>query len=178
MRAWALVALATLACVVGPSLANMTVRPNNSATGDPTATRITGPPYPFVVFAEVDSVSTVADQYTGETPNAAAYVDTIGVARDWNNDGSVDSTGVGEWASLQFFVIEYCGIGPDTMWVRGLDESGNVIWETRKIPPTNVSRQCYSWDPIFARASRMIVFAGRASQPSIDDWTITAYFER
>lgn len=177
MRMWALAAIVLFAIVCWTNAgADMTVIPNNGATGiSGTAPRKIGDAFPHVVFAMIDSVTSVADQYTGDTPNDAAYVDTIGVARDWNGDGSVDSTGVGEWTPIRVTVVEYCGLGPDTLWMRGLSEAGTLMWERRFIPPTNTTRQCYEFSPVLAYASRLVVFAGRLNRPSIDDWTVTAY---
>lgn len=179
MRAWALFGL-LLAVVCAGAMADMTVLPTVGNTGIAgTAPRKIGDAYPHVVFAMIDSVSTVADQYDGDTPRDAAYIDTIGVARDWNGDGVVDSIGVGgEWTPVRITSVEYCGLGPDTLWLRGLSEAGTVMWERRFIPPTNLTRQCWSFDPILAFATRLVAFAGRANRPSLDDWTITAYCAR
>lgn len=145
----------------------------------PTATLIT----PTISGAHYDTVGGVT------VPLAASFVDTLVVARDFNDSGTVADAGTfpaggttdserhkgGDFAIFDLLEIEYIGTGPDTLWVRMYDDKGNLIRETTKYTTTSAGlpgtvRNNWLLNYQFHKAA---FYVGKASDGAT--WTIASY---
>lgn len=138
-----------------------------------------GYPYHRVIYP--DSL-TSGDNYNGAgtIPNAAAYTETLFVAKDWYYDGSVDSTGTSaDYIPIQNIACTYFGSGPDTLWIKLLDGGGNTIGSNRwVVGAATVPRrvECRDW---VVNAERAVVFQGLLVAPTDGEfWKVETYHAR
>lgn len=125
---------------------------------------------------------TAADRMApgGIAPNAAAYEETLQVARDFNFDGSVDDVGESfEYAPMQILVPSYLGTGPDTLWAKALDDTMGVIGLNYWIATSSLTATLRTFDPWLIRAERVAYVIGRQVKPSQGEfWKLESYHER
>lgn len=128
-------------------------------------------------IADTAGISVVTDPFPAGVPSDSAYVDTLFVARDLDGDGEVDSVGVSDdYLPMVRLDLDCVTQGPDTLWLKALDDEGAVVQAWSVVTGTAGSgKGLYQYSYSIA-APRVVYAVGSAGYG--DRWQIAAYFQR